>query len=331
MNHSSSWSGFRAVTFSLALVAFASFSAFGQAPSGTANSASDGDWSNNTTWGAIKAPSSVAVNIYHNVTLSSDIIAARNAAVYTGNLVIGDASNANGDGSLTITSAGNLAFIGTTTIARNVAGSNGGNGALTLDGGIFGGAAINLGSGSTGVSSATGVLTVKNGATLNTSGTLVVGGSGANQQYGSFTNIGSTNEITLSGLNLRNGLLSFTADLNGISTINVSGNTLFNDPNSRLAVDGAAYAGGSTEWSLIDGTNNLGLTNFGFDTLASRTTITGFDSSRYLTALIYDSANYDLKLQITAVSAIPEPSTYAALAGGLALGVTMLRRRRARR
>jgi hypothetical protein len=320
LNPTSRVAGLRAASAAFALTWMLTASAFAQ----TATSIASGTWENASSWGAVKPATAIQVQIYHNLTLSTS------TPTYTSNVFIGDGSTAanRGPGFLTINAGGVLNISGPMHISRNLghfANNPGGDGTVVINGGTLNAAGINLAPGN--ANTFTGTLTVQNGGTLTTTASLLAGYDGTSGgQTAVFNVIGSSNTVTLNSFSLRNtGSLRFIADAAGVSTVNVTTLANLSFDNNQLFIDGAAYTGGPATWTLLSsGSGSL------FGSIASRAVVTGFNTSLYLTELVVnetvinDITRYDLQLNI---SAIPEPSTWAAILGGLVLTVAIVRRR----
>jgi autotransporter-associated beta strand protein len=197
-------------------------------------------------------------------------------------------------GSGTLTLSGASTYSGTTTVAA---------GTLVVNGSLDGTAAVN----------------VLDGATLGGSGTirgLTTLAEGAHLAPGdSLGTLTFTNGLTLSGGSFLDFQLGTVSDLIRVSGVILSG------PTSGLVtlnLDGVAGFTSAT-YTLIDFGSaspvNLDLSDFTFGN-----TIPGYTYNLELSNNL---------LQVTATSAIPEPSTYATLFGVGALGLALWRRRRA--
>lgn len=132
-----------------------------------------------------------------------------------------------------------------------------------------------------------------------------------------------------------------TLDLNGAGVVNLTlaGNKDFTFSNGTLKLDLGTSSdqitgGGSGKFSLTGGTFALTL-GTGFDYGIIYQLFNGFDSATSVVNGLaftgFDSGTYQASLNTLgqlSFSAIPEPSTYAAIAGGLFLAGAALRRRR---
>jgi autotransporter-associated beta strand protein len=236
---------------------------------------------------------------------------------------------------LTLGGSGNYSFAGTITNAVNGTNTTGltvaltGSGSQTLSG-------TNLYTGATTVTSgkllingdnsaATGAVSVASAATLGGAGTV---GGATTASSGSFLSAGATVGTV--------GTLTFASTLNISGLAGGTGGLLF-DLDSTAASDKISLTSGA----LSIGTGVLDLNDFNFVALSgygagtytlisTSTSITGTLGS----ALTGTFGGYDTALSISGnnivltVSAIPEPATYAALLGVLALGGTVWNRSR---
>lgn len=162
-----------------------------------------------------------------------------------------------------------------------------------------------------------------------------VANSGYMEIIGSQATVSTGNRVEIRGT----GSISFTADTNGFGKLTIGGTTgsfLIAD-NALLSLDLTAYAGGDDVVTLIDAAA-MGATDSAFGVVAAQSYFTAarladiisnakYDATKYTLGLAWDSLAHDLNLTITA--AIPEPGTYAAILGMLALTALVLRRRRA--
>ena len=165
------------------------------------------------------------------------------------------------------------------------------------------------------------------GSIYNLSGTGIVSttavtvgfqpGSGA-----TFAISGSTATITTVGYTIgNNGTQRFTFGATGISTINASGEIAL-DAASVLNLDLSGYAfTGDSSFTLINAASGLGSSTFGTTNFTY-----GANSSVFGAAVVYDTANSDVRVQLTA---IPEPSSFLLLSGALIFGAVGIRRRKA--
>ena len=206
--------------------------------------------------------------------------------------------NIGGTGQLTLSNTSALTYNGSTTVS--------GTGTLKLGSttavNLTNTASITVNGGT--LTSGTGNSTLGVGGFSMVSGNLTPGGSGA---IGSFT-LAANQTFTTTG-----GTLNF--DLLGSSTANYdqilgSGSGAFSLTGTTLALSGA--------FSSVAGTYQL-FSGFGGTNSISGLNITGLGSGL--------SGSLDTTGLLT-ISAIPEPSTYAALAGTVMLGFSALRRRR---
>lgn len=228
-------------------------------------------------------------------------------------LTIGKASGSNTFGGVIGTVTNNNLTTQTTLIdlektgdsTQILSGVNTYTGSTTISGGILelsGAGSINL---TSGVSVFTGATFANNSSVDFSSGlTLHEGANLAGS--GTF----AANAITVVA-DLSNG---FTAIALGSSTLELPSSLTFDLSNTALG-DFSVFSGGS-----IGGT---------FDSVTIGSTILDADNS-FTASDANFTYSYDTALNSLAISAIPEPSAYAAILGGLALaGVALRRRRRA--
>lgn len=196
------------------------------------------------------------------------------------------------------------------------------------------------GSGSTVLSNSTLLSFVNNGtvdvqvgtivlpASFNNAGTLK--GSGTLQTSGTLTNNGTLapGSFGVGTLALTGGALAQTAastfavDLTSLSAfdlLNVAGATALNGTLALNCLGACSFAVGDS-FTILNATGAL------TGTFAS-VTMAGFASGAF--NVIYDTANSDVRLFVTqAVTAVPEPSTYAMLLAGVAVLGSLAWRRR---
>lgn len=240
-------------------------------------------------------------------TLTSVALGSATSIGGAGNILInaavtgGNALTKVGAGTLTL--AGVNTYTGTTTVSTGsflVTGSI--TSAVTANGGTFGG----------GGSSNAAV-------TINTGAMLTGGGDGS---AGTFT---TTNTLTLnSGATLKVDFNSTTASFDKIVT---NGLTL---SNAILQLNDIGSGGGlvlNQSYVILDKT---AITSIGgtFSGLAESDTITSGNNVFKITYV--GGTGNDVALEYLGLIAVPEPSTYAAIAGGCALlGAWVIRRRKA--
>jgi len=231
-------------------------------------------------------------------------------------------------GDLPIHAGGTLQISGGSwTQAGGVAWIQMSGGNILVDGGIF-----NQGTAGNIIRNATSSITVTAGtANLNgnyinevaTSGTLSISGTGTVNIAGEFKPIES---FTLSGGALSANLISFA---DGPGSVNVSSGT--------ISLDGS---GGNSGFYGGGGGKSLNFTEGSTGSLFFRSyTLTELTSDGFMTngtityAGAIDGAKFNLSetgggVLVSAISAVPEPSTYAALAGLAILAGTVVRRRK---
>jgi autotransporter-associated beta strand protein len=230
---------------------------------------------------------------------------------------------------LTVGGSSNLSSVYSGALSGAGALTKAGTGALTLSGAntYTGATAINAGTLFVNGTLANTAVTVATGATLGGSGTIAGATafqSGAHLAPGNSPGtLSFTNSLTLVAGSILDFQLGTTSDL-----IRVSGGTL-TGPSSGFVTLNLTDAGGFDP--LTGGTftlfnfsgatlSNFDAADFTFGSLLSGTTLSGY-------SLNLDAVGKTLSLTYSA-SAVPEPSTYAAFLGALALGVAAWRRRR---
>jgi fibronectin-binding autotransporter adhesin len=215
-------------------------------------------------------------------------------------------------GNITSTTGLNLVITGSGTQAIN--GTNSFTGSTTVSGGT-----LSLGSSLTASSSVTisgGILTSTANATL---------GAGAVSM--------SSGEI-----NIRGAATTGTFTVAANQTFSTTGGKL--TFNIGTASDQIIGSGVSSTFSIGSGTELALILGSGFSYANSYTLLSGFNSgsvaSTGFTISGYDTTNYVASLSSTGVlsfsaASVPEPSTYAVLAGAAMLGFVAVRRRRTTR
>lgn len=227
---------------------------------------------------------------------------------------------------------------GTSTISAIIAGAAGitmnttGNLILTRDNTFTGATNVSAGTLSVnGSTSASSVVTVSGTGTLGGSGTI--GGATTIQSGGTLAPGNSPGLLTFGGdLTLNSGSTSaFQIDGTDRGTtydaVNVAGTTTFG---GTLALDFSTTIADGNVLNLFGGT---GTKTGDFDYITATGSYSGSftDNNGYWTlvsggqTLAFSTATGNLAF---GVSAVPEPSTYAALAGLAALGLAFIRRRR---
>lgn len=306
------------------------------------------------------------LNVDHTLSTASRFLTLGGVISGTGGL---DITRAGGNASTAVVLSGANTFSGSTTVGtgatlqlnnnlalQNSALNTSGAGVVTLSsvttptiGGLTGG--TNLASViTTGYSNVTALtLNVGTGASLAYSGIIADGAagmtltktgagtqtlSGANTYTGSTTvaagtlSLGASNSLAdVSNIILSGGTLatnSFadtvgTLSLLGNSTIDFTGGGSFAFANSAAAT----WTGGMT-LSLTSGFVSGSSLRFGADASGL-----GLGQLAQITGGGYDTFSLDSSGYLVGAAAIPEPSTYAAMAGLAALGCAFWRRRRA--
>jgi autotransporter-associated beta strand protein len=192
-------------------------------------------------------------------------------------------------GSRTLTLTGINSFTGTTIVS---------GGTLKLGSSLTGTASVTVSGGSISGNDVTGDIGLGLGAVSMSSGTISAGGTAA----GSFTLAANQNFTTTGG--------TLTFDIGGtFDQIIGSGTGTFSLTNTTLALSGL---------TSVAGTYQL-FTGFGGTNTVTNLTITGLAGGF--------TGTLDTSGLLTVSSAIPEPSTFAALAGAAILGFVVVRRR----
>ena len=322
----------------------AASTSYGAALVWTGGNNADSNWNLASSWtgngGVLPTSSdSVLINQNRRAIIDSDV-------AFGGILTNQNTSNTDHTSQIDVRTGGILAV----TTASNGS-STGGNGLIKVTGGIMTttGAVTNrdvisLESGALSLfNTATGgnnqALSAAAGSLNVTGGALTAGAamsSGTIQFYsaidisaGSFTTVAQTffagTSLTITGdaatialtqLNQTVGRavdFNFNFDSDGVSTIVNSG--FMSLAGATINVDGSGYAGGAGEFTLISAGNYS-------DDVFAASSVTGFDG---LDGVVSASGN---NLILTLTTAVPEPGTYALLAGLTGLVFVMVGRRR---
>jgi hypothetical protein len=226
------------------------------------------------------------------------------------------------DGALVIGTTGSLDISGTGAYV------DGRTGARTVfDGGVLGQSGeINISDGSftSNGAGASDLLTLKDltvnvaGGTLDLTGGQLIGSSTNTATINIIGDIG--NAVQVDRLNTSAGRtvdFGFEFDATGVGTV-VSAGSYINFSSLNIAIDGTDYLGGTDSFLLFESANIVG------DTEALSEAIVGFDVGSYTTELRYDLTADDVYLDVIA---IPEPGSFALLAGLTGLVFVMVRRR----
>ena len=176
----------------------------------------------------------------------------------------------------------------------------------------------------------TSAVTVNSGGTLGGSGTLdgltTIASGGHLAPGGALTGAGSAGTLTFGGsLTLTAGaILDFqlgtTSDLIAVTGGTLTGSSGTGGITLNLSDAGGFAAGTYTLFNFVNGgTSDFTASDFAFGTLPAGTTASDYTFGLTSTALTLSYSG----------SAIPEPSTYAAIFGACALGLAIWRKRRA--
>lgn len=277
-----------------------------------------------------------------------------NAVNIGGNATVFEAANANsltftGGGSIQGTNATRAITLGNAAATLTLAGAYTGTGnGLAFAG--SGTAALGNGSGDTSANTYTGITTVSASTiTLKldkAAGTDAVAGdlsaSAGNVFWERSNQVADTATISLTGT----GKVSLfdsaatTGASETVAALSITNGTLAFADNSLLTVTGGVTLGaganlditnfnpiaglaGGTTFIFIDTTTSISGTFAGY----SEGHTFDLNGNTFVTSYLLGASNTDFGF---VVAAIPEPSTFAAIAGLLALGVTAVNRRRAR-
>lgn len=162
-------------------------------------------------------------------------------------------------------------------------------------------------------------LTVGNGGSLNFQTGII-----SNQKNGSIFTIeaGATAAQARNYFSENESTTKFVADSTGVTTFSVEFLGLLDGVNDKLVVDLTNYSpSGALELTLIDYGNNIGSSTFG------QIDVTGIGGVEWEQNVDY-TIDYGTPSGAIVLTIIPEPSSYTLLAGCLALGSVMIRRRK---
>lgn len=270
------------------------------------------------------------LNVDHNFSTASRFLTLGGVISGTGGL---DITRSGGNASTAVILTGANTYTGATTIATGAtlrigngtdAGSLGSTSGITNEGTLV----FNVGSGSRAMST---VISGAGSLSKDGSGTLTL--SGANTYTGSTTvaagtlSLGASNSLAdVSNIILSGGTLATNSFADTVGTLSLLGNSIidFTGGGSFAFANSAAatWTGGMT-LSLTSGFVSGSSLRFGADAsglaLGQLAQITGGG---------YDTFSLDSSGYLVGAAAIPEPSTYAAMAGLAALGCAFWRRRR---
>jgi len=270
-----------------------------------------------------------SLNVTQALPSANAVIVDGGTLTFTANQTVSSLSGAGGTIAftagtkvLTVAQAGDTSYAGAITgtavsLAKSGAGTLTLSGANTYTGGtsITGGTVNLIGS----LSSATNTVTIGSGATLAGTGTIA---GATSLSDGGFISPATASIGTLS-------LASLTWNSNtGASALNITLGT--NNATDKVAITGAFLKGAGTTFTVDFGGTGVSGDVYKIATFGS-TTFSGTDFAFInlapgITGSFSLNAN-DLSFVTTA---IPEPSTYAALVGIGALGLAAYRRRQAR-
>jgi autotransporter-associated beta strand protein len=274
------------------------------------NATTVGALSGNRTMSLINGASPVALSVGNNhaTTTYSGVISNTGSLAKIGNGIFTLSGNNTYSGG-TVISAGTLR-------ASNSTGSATGSGAVTVNSG--------------GTLAGTGI--VSGATTLNSGGRISPGNSPGTLATGSQTWAGGAAYVW--EINNATGVSGTNYDLLSISgtlTVNATSSNRFTFSPVSLLADHSAGAvanfssGSNYTYTVVTTTGGI----LGFDAAAFTFDSSGFTNSLGGGAwsLALANSNKDLQLSFTAGSAIPEPSTYAAIFGAAALALAAHRRR----
>lgn len=207
------------------------------------------------------------------------------------------------DGTGRLTLAGANSYTGATTLSNGSLFVNGSiTSAVTANAGIFGGTgsstqtvAINTGATFTGG----GYGSVGTFTTTNVTGTTLASGSTFYVDFNS--TLGTFDKLVTSGLSLTNANLV-------LNNIGASDGLTLNQTFVIVDKTGAGSVGGTFLNLAEGGTVNSGIYTFSISYVGG--------------------TGNDIALTVLSISSVPEPATYAAIAGAVLLGFTVVRRRR---
>ncbi len=284
----------------------------------------------------------------NSMTLAADsTLGGSNALTVTGALSLGGFKALNVTNTAQTTLAGGIVETSPSLLIKQGAGELQLTGASTYTGGTFIQAGTVRINNSTGSAFGTGAVTIASGATLAGAGSF----TGALQLNGTFSpgnspGLANTGSETWAGggtylweINSGTGVAGPTIGGAGWDLLTISGSlNITATSGNRFNVDltsltlgnvaglAANFDSGHDHTFLIAATTG-GITGFSADSFDLD--LTGFQNDLAGGSWSIAQSGNNLNLVFTAASAIPEPSTYAALIGFGALGFALFRRRRA--